>query len=284
MPEPEILKVPAVEAIEHFRAKGFHIGFDWRDTSAAEHLRSFTVAKAMRLDILEHIRAAVDEALTKGTTLRQFQGRLAPLLQDKGWWGQARILDPLTGKMRTAQLGSLHRLRIIFDTNLRMAQAKGRWERIERIAEDRPWLRYVAVLDERTRPDHMAWHGTILRWDDPWWTTHAPPNGWRCRCQVQQLSDDDLSAFGFSPSDGPPPGSEATRPWTNKRTGETAQVPVGIDPGFDHNVGRLAPEEPAQRALEEKIEAAAPDIAAAARRELLAAAEFAALSQAMHRL
>ena len=194
MPKPEILTVPPAEAIEHFRSKGFHVGFDWRDTAAAEHLRSFTVAKAMRLDILEDIRGAVDEALAEGTTLRQFQGRLEPLLQEKGWWGRARVLDPLTGKMRTVQLGSLRRLEIIFDTNLRMAQAKGRWERIERVADERPWLRYLAVRDESTRPDHQDWHGTILRWDDPWWNTHAPPNGCRCRCLVQQLSDDDLGA------------------------------------------------------------------------------------------
>ena len=110
MPEPEILKIPPVEAIEHFRAKGFHVGFDWRDTAAAEHLRSFTVAKATRLDILEDIRGAVDEALAEGTTLRQFRARLEPVLREKGWWGRQRMLDPLTGKMRSVQLGSPRRL------------------------------------------------------------------------------------------------------------------------------------------------------------------------------
>ena len=273
MPAPEILKVPPVEAIEHFRAKGFHVGFDWRDTSAAEHLRSFTVAKATKLDILQDIRGAVDEAIAEGTTFRQFRARLEPALRDKGWWGQAAVLDPLTGEQRVAQLGSTRRLRIIFDTNLRMAHAKGRWERIERIAEDRPWLRYFAVRDGRTRPDHLAWHGTVLRWDDPWWETYYPPNGWRCRCLVQQFDDDDLEAFGFTPSDGPPAGSETTRPWTNKRTGETVEVPVGIDPGFQHNVGLLGRAEPAQRVLEDKIAAAPPDLAGAVGRDDLAAFE-----------
>ena len=239
MPEPEILKIPAVEAIAHFQAKGHHFGFDWRDTDAAEHLKSFTVAKAMEEDILQHIRGAVDAAMAKGETFRQFRGRLEPLLKSKGWWGRQSMLDPLTGKMRTVQLGSPRRLRIIFDTNLRMSYARGRWERIERVAAERPWLRYVSVLDERTRPDHAAWHGTVLRWDDPWWQTHYPPNGWRCRCLVQQLSDDDLKSFGFDPSSGPPPGSTEMRPWTNKRTGKVHQVPVGIDPGFQHNVGLL---------------------------------------------
>ena len=266
--EPELLTVPPVEAVEHFRAKGLHVGFDWRDTDAAQHLRSFTVAKAMSVDILEDIRGAVDEAIAEGTTFRQFQKRLEPLLREKGWWGRGRMLDPLTGEMRTVQLGSVRRLRTIFDTNVRMSYAKGRWERIERVAAQAPWLRYVAVLDARTRPEHMAWHGTILPWDHPWWQTHNPPNGWFCRCMVQQLDDEDLEEFGFSPSAGPPEGSERTRPWTNKRTGETIQVPVGIDPGFAHNVGQIDLSADAERRFEERLRSASPDIAEAARQAL----------------
>lgn len=124
-------------------------------------------------------------------------------------------------------------------------------------------FRYVAVLDARTRPEHMAWHGTVLRWDHPWWQTHYPPNGWRCRCTVMQLSEDDLEDDGFTPSDRPPPGS--TRPWTNRRTGETVQVPAGIDPGFQHNVGLLGRVAPARQQLAEKIAAAPADLAAPAK-------------------
>lgn len=201
MAEPEILKVLPTEAIFHFRNKGHHVAFDWRDTDAAEHLRSFTVAKAMRLDVLQDIRAAADRALTEGLSFQQFQKDLEPLLRARGWWGRQPMTDPLTGETRIVQLGSPRRLRIIYDTNLRMAHAKGRWERIERVAETRPWLRYLAIQDARTRPEHMAWHGTVLRWDHPFWETHYPPNGWRCRCIVQQLSDDDLEDFGVEPSD-----------------------------------------------------------------------------------
>ncbi|MCY4395882.1 MAG: phage minor head protein [Rhodospirillaceae bacterium] len=264
MAAPEILLVPPVAAIGHFRAKGHHVGFDWRDTDAAEHLRSFTVAKAMRLDVLQDIRSAVDSALAEGRSFAQFHKELEPLLREKDWWGRGARLDPKTGKIETAQLGSARRLRIIYDTNLRMAHAKGRWERIERTAEARPWLRYVAVQDARTRPEHMAWHGTVLPWDHPFWETHYPPCGWRCRCVVVQLSDDDLEAFGFTPSGTPPAGWDKARPWTNKRTGETVQVPVGIDPGFQHNVGLLKPVAPAQKHLAEKIAAAPPDLAKAA--------------------
>lgn len=69
MARAEIFNVPPVEAVESFRAKGHHVGWDWRDTDTALHARSFTVAKAMRLDLLQDIRAALDMAWL-GTALR----------------------------------------------------------------------------------------------------------------------------------------------------------------------------------------------------------------------
>ena len=253
MAKPEILNVTPEEAVALFRSKGYHVGFDWRDTDAAQHRRSFTVAKAMRLDILEDIRREVDRAIAEGTTLDEFRDNLEPTLRRKGWWGRKQMLDPVTGQERVVQLGSPRRLEVIFDTNVRMSYAHGRWQRIERVAEARPWLRYVAVQDARTRPDHLAWHGTILRFDDPWWATHFPPNGWRCRCTVEQLSSEDLEEFGFAPSDGPPAGSGLTRPWTNRRTGAVEQVPAGIDPGFQFNVGTVNEVQEAERRLAEKL-------------------------------
>ena len=232
----EPINVPPQEAIEHFRRKGFAIGFDWRDVDAATHAVAFTVAKGMRQDVLEDIREAVDEAIADGTTFRQFYNRLAPTLQEKGWWGRREMTDPLTGERRIVQLGSPRRLQIIFDTNIRTAYAKGHWEKIERLRARMPYLRYTAVLDARTRPEHRAWHGTVLPVNHPWWRTHFPPNGWRCRCSSMQLSQSDLDRYGYSVS--PDPDNRA-REWTNRRTGEITQVPLGIDPGFAHNVGML---------------------------------------------
>lgn len=176
MPEP--IGVPPVEAIRHFRSKGFHLGFSWLDTAANEHLASFTVAKVARMDILVDIWTAADRAIAEGSTFRQFQQQLEPILRKKGWWGRQEVIDPKTGERVLAELGTPRRLRIIYDTNIRMATARGRWERFERLRDSFPYLRYIAVLDARTRPEHMAWHDTVLPMDHPWWKTHAPPNGW----------------------------------------------------------------------------------------------------------
>lgn len=245
------------EAVEAFRRKGYELTFDWRDMQRGEHSRAFTVAKVACLDLLTDIRRAVDAAISEGITLREFERRLTPLLQERGWWGRQAMTDPLTGETRDVQLGSPRRLRIIYDTNLRMAYAAGRWERIEQVAERRPWLRYVAVLDDRTRDQHRRWHDTVLRWDDPWWNQHAPPNGWNCRCTVQQLSDRDIARRGLAPSDPP---SAPARSWVNRRTGEVREVPGGVDPGFDYNVGRSNMDH-LRATTTAKLDAAAPDLA-----------------------
>ena len=271
MAAPEWLAVPPEEAIRRFRAKGYHVGFDWRDTDAAHHLRSFTVAKAMRLDILHDIREAVDAAIAEGATFREFRARLEPTLVRKGWWGRREVLDPVTGETRLVQLGSPRRLRIIFDTNLRMAGARGRWERIERTKSSLPYLRYVAVQDARTRPEHMRWHNTVLPVDHEFWRTHAPPNGWRCRCQVVALSERDLERSGLSVSPDP---VVASRDWTNRRTGDTTRVPEGIDPGFAHNPGLLDPGVEGQAFLEAAATSMGmPDAASGASRWMAAGRE-----------
>jgi len=231
--------MPAQEAVDFFRQKGLAIGFSWKDIEKEEHAIAFTVAKAMKIDILNDLKLAVEDALKTGKTFPQFQKEITPLLQKKGWWGVRKEIDPLDGKKKRVQLGSPRRLQIIYDTNFRMAHAAGRWTQIERTKKAFPYLRYVAVLDERTRPKHKSWHSIILPVDHPFWKTHYPPNGWRCRCMVQQVSEAKMKQKGWTVS------SEAeiarfkeTMPYVNSRTGLVDNVPLGIDPGFNYNVGQ----------------------------------------------
>lgn len=283
MAKLELKPLPPREAIDYFRAKGFKPSFAWQDVWQAEHARAFTVAKALQVDVLEDIRGAVDRALADGTTFAQFRAELEPLLQAKGWWGRQRQVDPLTGEEKLVQLGSPRRLKTIFDVNLRTSYAAGRWDQIQRTKRLRPYLRYVAVDDDRTRPEHAAWHGTILPVDDDWWSTHYPPNGWNCRCTVRQLSAREVDRLG-GVTDAP---EIRERSWRNKRTGEEIQVPEGIDPGWSYHVGRAADaarrdatlEEGlsagATRSLLDKLASARPDIAHAALRDVVRSADFA---------
>jgi SPP1 gp7 family putative phage head morphogenesis protein len=223
------------EALKFFRTKGLKKGFAWQDVWKQEHDAAFTVAKMMDVDLLQSVKDAVNEAIANGTTLAEFKKQLTPKLQQAGWWGVQEQLDPLTGKTRLVQLGSPRRLETIFRTNLQTAYAAGDWAQIQENASSAPYLMYDAVDDNRTRPEHHQWDGTVLRIDDPWWNSHRPPNGWNCRCSVIQIGDRELKRQGMSGPDTAPPIT--TREYINKRTGEVSRVPVGIDPGWDYNPG-----------------------------------------------
>ena len=259
MPKLEAINLAPQEAVEYFKSKGYHFGFDWKDTVSPLHARSFTVSKATELSVLEDIREATELAIAEGITFSQFQKILEPKLRAKGWWGRQKRFDPLTGVEQVVQLGSAHRLRIIFDTNLSTAYAAGRWERIQRVKERMPYLRYDAVQDSRTRDDHAAWHGVVLPVDHPFWQTHYPPNGWRCRCTVQQYSQEMLDQFGYQITDESRVRNYGQKfEWMNKRTGEKLQIPRGIDPGFSLNAGTTDAARTAQDLLLGKLDNSPP--------------------------
>lgn len=153
------------------------------------------MAKALRADILEDIRGMVDKALAEGTTFRDFQKQLEPLLKSKGWWGRQFIADP-EGNVENVQLGSPWRLRTIYEVNLQTAYAAGHYKQQIENVESRPWWMYVGILDSRIRPAHRAMHGLVFRYDDPFWQKFYPPNGWNCRCTVRALTGDQVKERG----------------------------------------------------------------------------------------
>lgn len=253
--------LPPEEALAYFKAKGFVLTptVNWKDMWQEAHATAFTVARSAGFDILADIHGALQKALAEGRTLEQFQKELTPILQAKGWWGHSADGD---------QLGSLRRLKLIYDVNMRTARAAGRWAQVQRLKARRPYLRYVAILDKDTRQKHREWHGTVLPVDDPFWLTHYPPNGWHCRCTIAQLSEQDLMRYGYSVS--PSPDIKIITV-TNPRTGETFDTPDGIDPGWGYNVGIAALDRHAAQALNTKLISAPPALATAAS---AASAEF----------
>ncbi len=124
-------------------------------------------------------------------TFEDFAAGLDGVLRSLGWLGEGDQVP--------------HRLRVVYDTNMRVARAAGQWARIQRTAEDRPYLSYNLGPAEHHRPEHEAWAGTVLPIADAWWSTHMPPNGFGCRCHVRQLSKREAERKGIS--DAPPPGA-----------------------------------------------------------------------------
>lgn len=81
-------------------------------------------------------------------------------------------------------------LKTEYDASFASAQQAEKWAGY--VADKRvfPNLKYIAVEDDRTRPAHAAMHKVVKPVDDPFWMLNYPPNGWRCRCHVEQTTDD----------------------------------------------------------------------------------------------
>lgn len=245
------------EALSWFNAKSLQVGFDHQDVWQQEHSRAFTVAKAMQVDVLSDIRDAVQSALKDGKTFNQFRAELTPVLQNKGWWGQQEMTDPLDGRLKEVQLGSARRLRTIFRTNMRTARAAGQWDRIQRTLKTHPYLQYNLGPSEHHRIEHESWNKLVLPANDPFWQTHFAPNGWGCKCRIRQISTAEAKRLGINTA---PPIQ--TQEWINKRTGEVHKVPKGIDPGWAYNPG-ASRNQPVVHFID-KLEMVPPEISAAA--------------------
>lgn len=83
----------------------------------------------MQIDILKDMKDAVEKAIANGETLSQFKKNLLPTLYQKGWSGTQIIKDDKTGEDVEVYIDAPHRLKTIYETNLRSACMKGRFDR-----------------------------------------------------------------------------------------------------------------------------------------------------------
>jgi hypothetical protein len=69
------------------------------------------------------------------------------------------------------------------------AQAARKWVAIEAQRDLFPLLRYRTVGDANVRDSHRALEGITLPIEHEFWNTQYPPNGWLCRCFVNQVEE-----------------------------------------------------------------------------------------------
>ncbi|ROH88629.1 head morphogenesis protein [Stagnimonas aquatica] len=274
------------EAVAYFAAKKLKIGFDHRDVWNEEHQTSFTVAKVTELDVLADVQTSLLSTLQEGFTFDQWRARLRPELEKKGWWGSREVVDPETGEIAQTDLSSPGRLRTIYQTNLRTAYSAGQWERIRRTKRVLPYLLRTVGPSIHHREEHLAWHGTLLPADDPWWVSHPCPGGYGCRCNNRQVGQREYEKLvkngvpspGVQELDaktGLPTGRLIRRPipaqttppkdvlieWKNRRTGKTELIPKGITPGFAVAPGAAARKASLARVLTDKLDSVAEPLA-----------------------
>ena len=76
-----------------------------------------------------------------------------------------------------------------YQTSKRSAQAARKWKGFEENEDLFPNLKYMTIGDAKVREDHDKLNGIIKPVNDPFWDTHYPPNGFRCRCYVKPTTE-----------------------------------------------------------------------------------------------
>ena len=121
----------------------------WTDIWQAMHTKAFVVAGAIKADLIQDLRDAVDRAISEGTTLEEFRKAFDDTVARHGW---------------SYKGGRNWRSRLIFETNIRTAYAEGRWQQMTdpELLKVRPYLLYRHGDSRHPRPHHLAWDGLVL--------------------------------------------------------------------------------------------------------------------------
>lgn len=221
---------------------------NYRNLTASEIAKVYTIARITDLDMLNDIKQSMIKAADNGQAFADWRKDILQHLQNKGWLhpnghdGKV-IIDPTSGEV----FGAPRRLENIYRTNMQTAYSAGQYQGYMANIDSRPYWMYDAVGDHRTRPAHAAMDGLVYRYDDPFWATFYPPNGYRCRCSVIALSERDMQRDGKVLSQSGEHNLVETHKVYNKKGDSYPTIaykaPDGslhtTDRGFGYNAGRM---------------------------------------------
>jgi hypothetical protein len=192
------------EAVDYFKQKINLPTKRWNSLKGAMHTRAFTVAGAMRADILLDFRNAVDKAISNGDSLQDFRDNFYKIASK---WRES---DPsFDEKMQKPKYGAW-RSKVIYQTNMLTASAAAQERQARELPEVFTHAKYVCMMMPTSREQHKAWNGTVLPVNDPWWEKHSPPNGFGCLCEKEFISKYEMKAGLEKETKAPTPANDTT--------------------------------------------------------------------------
>jgi len=212
------------EAVDYIKQKINLPTRRWNDLKGAMHTRAFTVAGAMRADILLDFRKAVERAIEKGDTLQDFRDNFYNIASK---W---RASDPsFDEKMQRPKYGAW-RSKVIYQTNVITAAAAAQERQARALPDVFTHAKYVCMMLPGSREEHKAWNGTVLPVNDPWWEKHSPPNGFGCLCQKEFISKYEMDSGMEKETNAP------TAPNDTTNIGENWDYSIGDADAENHRL------------------------------------------------
>lgn len=157
------------EGLEYFKQRKVISPEAWAYADDKTKLKGFSVAKATSEYHVEYTKNAITAVLEGELDERDFRKRMANML------------------------GTSHRdyyIETVYRTNMQSAYQHGRYvqQTHPEVLEALPFWQYKTVGDSRVRDSHAAMDGKIYPASHNIWDLWYPPNGYSCRCRVDELS------------------------------------------------------------------------------------------------
>lgn len=185
-----------------------------RDAGLGRDMTKVQRGYARRVYKMMRDAGAKIDAVTRGT--------VANLIATNEPMGRgSAILQATLNKLGVGDY-SQSQIETIYATEVARAYHTGRRQMDMRRWNDIWGFRYVTMRDDRVRPTHASWEGTVLKKGNRFWKTHFVPCGWNCRCQIVTI----YKTPGYTPHEVPP----------GKINGQVAQADEGFRDNWDASV------------------------------------------------
>lgn len=170
--------------------KAFANGFgfpDIVDENVLDYIRvqSMSVAHVTHKGVLESIKKSLISGKQTGMLYSEF----------------ARDLSGVFAKTGVTPLNPFH-LETVYIQNSVNAYQNGKFTEMTTpdMLETFPYWQYLTIGDDHVRPAHQAMDGHIAKNTDSVWATWYPPNGFRCRCDIEVMTQSEVEALGITDS------------------------------------------------------------------------------------
>lgn len=211
-----------------------------RQWAPATRQRAFFSARVLDATVLSELHRRVQQVVSGEMTSDQATRLMQDFFRNGGRESLVRMgfLPPERGQgADVSELASTARLRLVFETNVRMAQETGHYHQWMEVAEAFPYGIWHCGYAEEHRPEHLARDGRCYHHSHDIWTKSPPGGEFNCHCWREVISADEARARGLVP--------EAP---------DSPFVPSSL--GFDPSRGMDQPAVPGKRVLPELAEKA----------------------------
>ena len=168
---PDMIRATALKIFD-----GVKKGFDGNVTPNKYNIDQYTTLRKMRENVFV-FSGFKDYHQIKEMSL---------LLTDNN--GNIRSFDDFYKDVKLVnETYNKHYLQAEYDHAISTGIMAAKWEKFKAEADLFPMLRYRALHDGRTRREHLDLDGATYPIGHDFWKIYYPPNGWRCRCDVDQV-------------------------------------------------------------------------------------------------